>query len=197
MKMYKGKQKCAGCGRTGEEHPRYDKDGLCLECYEKLKLGREVSEQLQRKCSDIKFDELSNVHMTWYEVPFIHHKLVDFIRSVVSFSTKFASVYGKPPCGDFLLGTPGCGTSYDSFAVPTDSVEPLKELCKTIQDKMLEVRAKEDNMRAELEKELDAERDRIYNEGVERGRDLLRQLNEGEIGVNDFKARQKYEKPKN
>lgn len=195
-KLYRGKQKCAGCGRTGEEYPRYDKDGLCLECYEKLKLGREVSEQLQRKRSDIRFDELSDVHMTWYEVPFIHHKLVDFIRSVVSFSTKFASVYGKPPCGDFLLGTPGCGTSYDSFAVPTDSVKPLKELCKAIQDKMIEVRTKEDNMRRDLMKELDMEREEIYNEGVKRGRNLLAQLNSGEITVRELNERQVYRKTK-
>ena len=195
--MYKGKQKCAGCGRTGEEYPRYDKDGLCLDCVEKIQLGRSFAEQLNREHSAIRIPELSNVHMTWYEIPFVQEKLRKFLESISVFPYEFASRYGKPPSDDFLLGTPGCGTSYDTFVVPTDSVEPLKEFCRAIKDKMNEIREKEDNMRSALEKEMDSERDRIYNDGVERGRDLLRQLNDGEIRINDFKARQKYEKPKN
>lgn len=195
--LYRGKQRCAGCGRTGEECPRFEKDGLCYNCAEKLQLGREVSAQLATEYSEVRFPELSTVHMTWYEIPFIQDAFKNFINRMTEFSTKFASKYGKTPLDDFVLGRADCGTSSDVFVMPTEAVEPLKELCHALQDKMWEVRLKEDNMRAELGKELDAERNRIYNEGVERGRDLLRQLNDGEIGLNDFKARQKYEKPKN
>ena len=35
-------------------------------------------------------------------------------------------------------------------------------------------------------KKLNEERNRIYNDGVAHGRNLLMQLNSGEIGVNDF-----------
>lgn len=32
--LYKGKQPCTGCGKTGEEKPRFNKDGLCMETKE-------------------------------------------------------------------------------------------------------------------------------------------------------------------
>ena len=79
---------------------------------------------------------------------------------------------------------------------PTEAVEPLKELCHALQDKMLEVKLKEDNMRRDLMKELDTEREEIYNEGVKHGRNLLAQLNSGEITVRELNERQVYKKTK-
>lgn len=71
--LYKGKQRCAGCGRTGEECPRFEKYGLCHDCAEKLHLGREVAAQLATEYSEVRFPELSTIHMTWYEIPFIQY----------------------------------------------------------------------------------------------------------------------------
>lgn len=115
---------------------------------------------------------------------------------MTEFSTKFASKYGKTALDDFVLGMADCGTWYDTFVVPTEAVEPLKELCHALQDKMLEVKLKEDNMRRDLMKELDMEREEIYNEGVKRGRNLLAQLNSGEITVRELNERQLYKKTK-
>ena len=143
--LYKGKQRCAGCGRTGEECPRFEKDGLCHDCAEKLRLGREVAAQLATEYSEVRFPELSTIHMTWYEIPFIQYAFKNFINRMTEFSTKFASKYGKTALDDFVLGRADCGTWYDTFVVPTEAVEPLKELCHALQDKMLEVKLKEDN----------------------------------------------------
>ena len=195
-KLYKGKQKCAGCGRTGEECPRFEKDGLCHDCAEKLQLGREVAAQLATEYSEVRFPELSTIHMTWYEIPFIQYAFKNFINRMTEFSTKFASKYGKTALDNFVLGRADCGTWYDTFVVPTEAVEPLKELCHALQDKMLEVKMKEDNMRRDLMKELDMEREEIYNEGVKRGRNLLAQLNSGEITVRELNERQVYKKTK-
>ena len=195
-KLYKGKQKCAGCGRTGEECPRFEKDGLCHDCAEKLRLGREVAAQLATEYSEVRFPELSTIHMTWYEIPFIQYAFKNFINRMTEFSTKFASKYGKTALDDFVLGRADCGTWYDTFVVPTEAVEPLKELCHALQDKMLEVKLKEDNMHRDLMKELDMEREEIYNEGVKRGRNLLAQLNSGEITVRELNERQVYKKTK-
>ena len=194
--LYKGKQRCAGCGRTGEECPRFEKDGLCHDCAEKLRLGREVAAQLATEYSEVRFPELSTIHMTWYEIPFIQYAFKNFINRMTEFSTKFASKYGKTALDDFVLGRADCGTWYDTFVVPTEAVEPLKELCHALQDKMLEVKLKEDNMHRDLMKELDMEREEIYNEGVKRGRNLLAQLNSGEITVRELNERQVYKKTK-
>lgn len=194
--LYKGKQRCAGCGRTGEECPRFEKDGLCHDCAEKLRLGREVAAQLATEYSEVRFPELSTIHMTWYEIPFIQYAFKNFINRMTEFSTKFASKYGKTALDDFVLGRADCGTWYDTFVVPTEAVEPLKELCHALQDKMLEVKTKEDNMRRNLMKELDMEREEIYNEGVKHGRNLLAQLNSGEITVRELNERQVYKKTK-
>ena len=194
--LYKGKQKCAGCGRIGAEYPRFEKDGLCHDCLEKMQLGREVAAQLATEYSEVTFPELSTVHMTWHEIPFIQDAFKKFINRMTEFSTKFASKYGKTALDDFVLGRADCGTWYDTFVVPTEAVEPLKELCHALQDKMWEVKLKEDNMRRDLMKELDKEREDIYNEGVKRGRNLLAQLNSGEITVQELNERQVYNKTK-
>ena len=41
-------------------------------------------------------------------------------------------------------------------------------------------------MEFELDRQLEEQKDEIYNEGVAYGRTLLTQLNRGEISVNDF-----------
>ena len=111
-------------------------------------------------------------------------------------SVSEANSIGKTPFDDFVLGRADCGTWYDTFVVPTEALEPLKELCHALQDKMWEVKLKEDNMRRDLMKELDMEREEIYNEGVKRGRNLLAQLNSGEITVRELNERQVYKKTK-
>ena len=80
----------------------------------------------------------------------------------------------------------GGGYSTDHFVLPTETVEAAKDLCKTIYEKCKEISDKEYYLRSEMRKVLEIERDKLYNEGIRHGRNLLLQLNNGEIGENDF-----------
>lgn len=42
MKLYEGKEPCPGCGRTGIQVPRTYKSGLCYDCEQNLKLGKQI-----------------------------------------------------------------------------------------------------------------------------------------------------------
>ena len=42
--IYKGKEPCQGCGKTGKQVPRTSKDSLCDDCKKHLLLGKRVKE---------------------------------------------------------------------------------------------------------------------------------------------------------
>ena len=85
-----------------------------------------------------------------------------------------------------LAGYAGSGTSHDCFVLPKVTFEAAKKLCHAIKDAVDELNRERDNYKEELDKKLNEERNRIYNDGVAHGRNLLMQLNSGEISVNDF-----------
>lgn len=190
--LYRGKQPCAGCGKTGEVNPRISKDCLCFDCQRDLKLGREVAKFYGVEHSTVTLKELSRVEMQWYKIPYIQTALQKFLESVSEFSLDYVKRYANVPADNFLVGEPGSGTGSTKFVIPTKSIEAAKELCKAFEDKMWEVKRKEEGLRAEMKEELAKERDKIYNEGVRKGRNLLAQLNSGEITLNDLFKEQKY-----
>lgn len=192
--MYKGAKPCVGCGRTGEEHPRFSKDGLCNECLTKLNLGREMSEFYGMKFARVTLPELSTVDMKWYEIPYIQSALQEFLESVSEFSVRFAERHGEKPIDSFIVGYPGSSCGSNEFVIPTKSVQAARNLCKAFKEKMIELEVRERNMRADLKEELNKEREKIFNEGVRHGRNLLLQLNNGEISINDFYKNQPYKK---
>lgn len=194
--MYKGKQPCPGCGRTGEEHPRYNKDGLCQECALKLKLGREVSDFYGMEYGMVRMPELSRCEMTWYRIPKFQDALKEFFETITNFSPDFAKHYGDKPADQYIIGDPGSSCGSDKLVLPTKSIEAAKKLCEALSNTAWEIKLEKDNMRKELMTEVDMERERIYNEGVAHGRNLLMQLNNGEISPNDFIKPCKY-KPNN
>ena len=182
--LYKGKTPCPGCGRTGEEHPRSSKDGLCMECAEALKMGKALIAERNMERGWYAMDELTKAVLTWYAIR--TDKLDRALRNLLSKFSKFDSRYAKGNAQKAIIGEISATTSRDTFVLPTETYEAAKELCEAVRDASYEIEQKRDNYKKELDKELANEKNRIYNEGVAYGRNLLMQLNNNEITPNEF-----------
>lgn len=186
MKLYKGAAPCPGCGRTGEEVARSSKDSLCNDCMNTLKIGRVIVKERNLDRKYFLMDDLTKGFMTWYLIRDydIDGSLRELLRTFSQFDSRYAVGFCRQET--MLAGQAGSGTSCDCFVLPKVTFEAAKKLCHAIKDAADELNRERDNYKDELDKKLNEERNRIYNDGVAHGRNLLMQLNRGEISVNDF-----------
>ena len=185
--MYKGKEKCAGCGRSGEEVWRFSKDSLCHDCQDTLNIGRALVREKNLDRKNYNMDELMTAFMTWYAVPVpeIDAALRELLRTFSQFDTRYSggvSALQKK----FLAGQAGCGTSHDNFCLPICTFEAARNLCKIIEKTSWDLKMDREHYKEELQEELAKQKDEIFNEGVKHGRNLLMQLNNNEITPNQF-----------
>jgi hypothetical protein len=189
MKYYEGSAPCPGCGRTGFDSPRRAKDALCYDCHEQLAIGRAISQERNLKRNYYRLEELMTAEMTWYTIPIneIEWKLCNLLRTFSAFDREHAG--GK--LHQQLAGEISAVTSRYSIVLPVVTFEAAKELCEALKEACWDLKRERENYRKELDVQLATQKDEIFNQGVSRGRDLLRQLNRGEISLQEFQAIQK------
>lgn len=73
--------------------------------------------------------------------------------------------------------------------MPKVVFESAKELCLSLYNACRQLEKERRSYEKELEAKLAEQKNDIYNDGVERGRNLLFQLNNGEISLDDFSKR--------
>ena len=187
--IYKGDKPCPGCGRPGTVVPRLSKDGLCYDCTEHLNIGRQLCEERNMERGRFHLDELTNGYMTWYQIrnTKIDGCLRDLLRTFSQFDSKYAGEYCRQDT--MLAGYASCGTSHDDFVLPKVTFEAAKKLCHAIEDAVGELNRERESYQKKLDKQLAEQKNDIYNEGVEHGRNLLMQLNNNEITPDDFVKR--------
>lgn len=185
-RRYQGKEPCAGCGRTGEERPRFEKNGLCDDCQNALKIGKALVDERNLDRNFYHMDELMAAFMTWYAVPIpeIDKALRELLRTFSTFDLKFSGY--NPKQDNYLAGMAGCGTAHDNFVLPTCTFEAAKKLCQTIKKVSWQLKEDRERYKEELQEELAKQKDEIFNEGVKHGRNLLVQLNNNEITPEQF-----------
>jgi hypothetical protein len=188
MAMYEGKQPCAGCGRTGTENPRRSKDGLCSDCAEALKIGQMMVNERDMKRSYYRLDEFMNTTMTWYTIPI--REIDSSLRALLRSFSQFDSNHAKGSAG---ASNPICGrleaiTARDTFVLPVAVYDKAKTLCEVILEAAKTLYEEKKNYRKELDAELAAQKNEIYNDGIAHGRNLLNQLNCGEITAKDIET---------
>lgn len=187
MKLYEGNQPCAGCGRTGKEKPRNSKDGLCHECREALILGRSMIKERNLERNYYRLPEFMETNITWYTIPIreIDKALRTLLRQFSQFDRDHIS--GHAPEKEYCIcGKIDATCARDKFILPVSVYEAAKDLCNKILDAAKTLDKEKDNYKKELDEILRAQKNEIYNEGVAHGRDLLNQLNRGEITTNDI-----------
>ena len=184
--IYKGNTPCPGCGRTGTEVPRITKDSLCEDCKTILHLGRDFCKERELERSYYRMDDLMTGYMTWYQI--IDSKIDQCLRNLLYTFSQFDRRYvvGSYLQSTMLAGSAGCGTSADEFVLPTVTFNAARELCQAIEKAVHKLNRDRDNYQKELDAKLNKERNRIYNEGVKHGRNLLFQLNNGEITADEI-----------
>ena len=189
MKKYEGKEPCPGCGRTGEQVARDSRNGLCYDCQKKLRLGESLVKERGMERNYYKMDDLVAANMTWYVVSI--REIDRALRRLFSTLSQFNLDQAIWLSGiDSYLGHQADAvTAHDTFIMPRVTFEAAQELCDAIKEVSQKLRKEECEYRKRLEKEVAEMKNDIYNDGVEHGRNLLFQLNNGEISLEDFSKR--------
>lgn len=170
--MYTGKETCQGCGRPGDEAPRSEKNKLCTQCKDELTIGRGVKRKkdIASGCAYVfqhyhAFRTTELNHLVHKILSALHNDNAETEGSIVNL--KYSS-----------------GSNGKYYKIPLEAFEPLKEFFLAI-DKAAEELAP-DNIAKAVKEATRNERNKIYNEGVEHGRNLLFALNDGTITPADF-----------
>jgi hypothetical protein len=185
--MYEGKEKCQGCNKPGTEASRESKDSLCHSCFNYLELGKSKEIEIQNNYTYIAqfYHALVNIE---FADGTLNTGLHEVLKSLDNPSAK---------TNDTIIGL--IGRYYDnSFRVkiPSDLVEPIKNLFMKLDDIALKLRQDLESLPRLAAEEVYKEKDRIYNEGVSKGRDLLFQLNSGDLSLSDFEKTVHYKSNK-
>ncbi len=171
MKRYEGKEVCQGCGKTGAQKPRARYDSLCESCLNELIAGRHAK--------DIEVEPYTRVNLQWYYFGEIHDFAVSIFEAL---HKKNASPNTRV---DFIKGF---GDGRNTYDIPTNLVAKLHDWLNDMQTQKA-------NIKKEVSQMVASEKDAIYTKGVNDGRNLLFALNNGDITMNQFTEKLKYERP--
>lgn len=176
--MYKGKEKCQGCGKSGADRPRRERESLCKECDESIRAGRSIQHEAKME----------------YVSAFLHYN--SFEREVNDFAQELLGILHNENAkiDAYVDIASEWGNNGRRHNIEKSLVGPISGFF-TKMDKKYKLLAKSiaalpDRARQEVEKE----RDEIYNKGIEKGKNLLFMLESGDISMNDFAERLKYHK---
>lgn len=189
-KFYEGSEPCPGCGRTGKEEPRSTKNSLCYDCAMTLSIGRAIVKERNLDRNYYNMDDLRIGQMTWYTVSInaVENALDDLLRTFSQFDQNRVSLKGGYSESQLAGRIDPC-TAHDSFVLPDITFNAAKKLCKALTDVCHELNEIRDNYKKELDDQLRRQKNDIFNDGVAHGRNLLFQLNNGEITADDINKR--------
>jgi len=176
---YFGKEPCHGCGKTGAENSRFNKNRLCEDCNELLKLGKSIT--IDQAVSYVEFFQ----HFFAYEdeLKIVH----DFLSAVHNeYALKIRKV-------DSMKMTSGNNGHF--YKIDERFYEPLKKLFDDLDNLVSGLNKEKEKIPGIIKKQIANERDEIFNAGITKGRNLLLQLNAGEITLSDLEERLHYRKP--
>ena len=177
MNYYTGDAKCAGCGRTGKEKPRIYKDWLCDSCKRLLALGKAKDVELKIEYTCIK-----------------QHYYAYRNDRVNSLAHKLLSALNNPhaPYKGYAVLKEQYGNNEQHYVINLKLVDPMRDFFNELDAYSSELKDAYDNLDKNAKLSLEQEKDRIYNEGIAKGRDMLGQLNRGEITLEQLSATKKY-----
>ena len=134
-------------------------------------------------------DDLKTVFLKWYEIP--NREIDNALRKLLCTFSQFdrKHVGGSCTIDSMLVGRGDACTANSTFVLPTITFEAAKELCNAIKEACMKLRDEEREYQKRLESEMAEQKNEIYNAGVKHGRNLLFQLNNGEISMDDFTKR--------
>lgn len=185
--MYQGKEVCQGCSKPGAEAPRWSKDELCQSCKESIKLGRAKEVEMKEE-----YTEVTSWSTNLPSIDFNDRTLSDLLRGLL---VGLHNPYAKPTDNLHHPFNPHNVHGSQKHIIPTRVVESMKEFFEKIQTVIKDIRQEKEGLPRMAREAVQDEKDRIYNEGIEKGRNLLFQLNQGAITEADFAKKLTYRSP--
>ena len=88
-----------------------------------------------------------------------------------------------------LVGRVDAVTAKNQFILPDVTFDAAKKLCGVIKELTEQLIEDRDSYKRELDAQLREQKNDIYNDGVQYGRNLLFQLNRGEITADEINKR--------
>lgn len=187
--MYKGKEDCQGCKKPATEAPRRNKTDLCFICEKRLNIGTQLE-------PTVIPGNYSRVFATWYQLQFYNSKhhgeeidkgFRDLLKALNLKNLEYQGLINLTPHG---TGT----TASDTYIIRTEQANAIKAICDAMEKQQWDLREQMEQLEILKEEVVTNERTKIYNEGIEYGRNLLLQLNEGKITLDHFSKEANYEK---
>lgn len=170
--MYKGKEVCQGCKKPGSDVPRRNKEDLCNNCAEKLKLGLSVTHE-----SSIEYAYVFQ-HYYAFHGEFLNKMIHEILEAL---HNPFAEVPGGIEYIKWTTGSNG-----KRYKIDKRVLQPLKTLFIDLEKRIEDLSKQEERIPSLVRLETQKVKNEIYKEGIEKGKQLLLQLNAGDISINDF-----------
>ncbi len=186
-KKYKGLEVCQGCNKSGSDNPRDNKNSLCSSCDRIFKLGSSKDFE-----SNIEYIRVHDWHNGYNSLEWGDNTLDHLANELLGkLHNPFADTKGSV---DFPRRQ---HLGQNLYSIPVVYAESLKnffiELNKKINDMKNKKEALDKKCRHAVDDVIKNERQRIFDEGISEGKNLLMQLNKGTLSVSDFENTVKYE----
>lgn len=175
--MYIGKEVCQGCSKSGEESRRDSKNSLCNLCKKVLALGRTAAKEDALEYSRIVdwFNGYPHLERGEFSLDALANNLFKILNNDNAIVTQ----------GD--VRTPRAQPHGSTFyKLPTDLAPALLTFFSHLSEDIKSIKLIKEEAEREARRAVSVEKNRIFNEGVEKGRELLFSLNNGSITMEDF-----------
>lgn len=188
--MYRGSSKCPGCGQTGYDSPRENKDSLCLGCKRIYKIGKNVEDYYNLSRTWYVIPDHKQMYLTWYTIRIkaIDYALDELLRSVSVFDKEFCS-RAADWRDSLLTGRLDPLISRVTYSLPEPCIDAAKNLCDVVRQVCNDLEEKENNYKKELEYSFKQIEDEVFKKGIKEGTNLLFSLNRGEITQEEINKR--------
>ena len=177
--MYTGKEICQGCKKTGREEKRFHKNDLCEPCKSVLKKGNSIEFE-----NNIEYTQVKDWYNGFNSIDFEDNSLDTLANR---FFESLNNKYTKPLSYESTKRSQPHGSV--SYNIPKDIFEHLNNFLNQLNIKISEINKIKEDSKEYARNAVREEKNKIYNEGVEKGRELLFSLNNGSITMEDFDKR--------
>lgn len=179
---YEGKEICQGCKKPGTEVPRPEKNSLCPRCAQILNKGNIVDIE-----DNTEYIGIAQHFFAYRSLSFndntLNEACIELLKSI-------DNPYKKPITWETLNGYHG--DNRIRVIIPLKFYKPLQMFLQKMSDYVGTIREEKENIPNLASKAIQAEKDKIYNAGIEKGRSLLFQLNSGDISANELNNNYSY-----
>lgn len=169
QKTYHGDEPCAGCNRPATERPRQNKKVLCPDCANALAAGLAYAAQIEPHT-----EFFQHYHAYSRNVSLLVHTLLAALHNPTAPHNRCAPM-------KYTFGSNGA-----RYIIPTRCIEPLRIAFEAIDQKVIQIEKELKALPDIVKAAVADERTRIFNEGTEKGKNLLMQLESGGITMEDF-----------